>query len=108
MRRKILKEIPVLSMADLPASCSGFSLFMGVLILWDGDEDERLLGFVSDMGEESRADLLAVHEHKGALYLYWRNRLPPGYAEGANLDVDMGGCGDVWFVAESTSPEGCT
>jgi hypothetical protein len=68
-----------------PQSDCGFSLYKGVLIQWDEDQDERILKFIDQMPVEIRSRLLVAQEHEAALALLWKDSVPPGYEEGDEL-----------------------
>jgi hypothetical protein len=106
MRRTTLPGLPVFLKTDLPNMAThgnqdecGFSIYRGVLIQWDEDEDTRVVGFISAMPEEVRDGLLVIQEHEGNLGFIWADRIPKGYNEGDQLEVN----GDVWTVMHSVA-----
>lgn len=76
----------------------GFSLYKGVLVQWDEDQDTRVLDFLDDMESSDRLSLLVVQEHEGGIAFLWEGYIPDNqYKEGASIEVD----GDVWSIVES-------
>jgi hypothetical protein len=98
--------IRVFRVSDLPnmgVSVKGFSygftVYRGVLIQWDEDEDRRILTFIDQLPSGVRRSLSIVQEHEGSLGLVWRNRVPEGYEVGREFEVE----GDFWVVEKSQS-----
>lgn len=98
--------IRVFRVSDLPnmgASVKGFSygftVYRGVLIQWDEDEDRRIVTFIDQLPARVRRSLSIVQEHEGSLGLIWRNRVPAGYEVGREFEVE----GDLWVVEKSQS-----
>jgi hypothetical protein len=108
MKRKDYRSVVVFFDSDLPNMAShcpqkkcGYSLYKGVLVQWDEDEDERVFTFIDELRSEIRFQLLVVQEHEAMLGLLWKASIPPGYEEGAELEVED----DAWHVATSKAPE---
>lgn len=89
-------DFPNMATHCLQAEC-GFSLYRGILVQWDEDQDERILSFVDSLPDHIRVRLLVAQEHEAALALRWKGPTPDGYQEGSEFDVD----GDVWYVDTS-------
>lgn len=77
----------------------GFSIYRGVLIQWDEDEDERILTFIDQIPAKVRCELSIVQAHEGGLGLVWCNGVPAGYEVGKEFEVE----GDFWVVEKSKS-----
>ena len=77
----------------------GFSIYRGVLIVWDEDYDPRILGMIDDMPDQARKEVLAAYEHEGGLSLLWTDDdiAPSEYDPGELLDVRGS---DVWAIHE--------
>lgn len=70
----------------------GLSIYKGVIVQWDEDQDRRVLAFIDNMNEYTRKDLIIVQESKGTLALRWIGVIPPEYQEGKTTyvcDEDM-------------------
>ncbi len=85
-----------------PQSQCGFSIYKGVLVQWDEDEDERILTFIDQLPEGIRVQLLVAQEHEASLGLVWRESIPSGYAESQSFTVDS----DTWDLNSSKLPLG--
>jgi hypothetical protein len=77
----------------------GFTIYRGVLIQWDEDEDRRILTFIDQLPAKVRCGLSIVQEHEGGLGLVWCNGVPAGYEVGKEFEVE----GDFWVVEKSKS-----
>jgi hypothetical protein len=77
----------------------GFSLYRGVLVVWDEDHDTRVLTFIDSLAEENRKQLLVVQEHEGSIAFIW-DRYCPKSCEGAIAIYDDEGF-DEWSVEGS-------
>lgn len=84
-----------------PQSDCGFSLYKGVLIQWDEDQDERILKFIDLIPDAIRSRLLVAQEHEASVALLWKDSVPADYREGAEWQVD----GDIWHVTESIAAD---
>jgi hypothetical protein len=87
-------ELPAMATHWPQASC-GFSLYRGVLAVWDEDRDTRVLNFIDDLLPEDRDELLVVQEHEGSVAFIW-DHYEPGCCTG---EVEV--CDDVWCVNSS-------
>jgi hypothetical protein len=65
----------------LPKYCVGFTRHEGILVLWDEDYDPRVLNLILEMNPAERRNLVAIHEHKAMLDLYWIRSIPARYDE---------------------------
>lgn len=78
---------------DIPTARCGFSLYKGVLILWDEDHDDRIFSWIDQYG----SGCVSVHEHEATMTIVWNGRddtRPTGYSV----------CGDFWTVEEHIEP----
>jgi len=104
MKKKALRDIVVFHATDLPNMAThcpqeecGFSLYKGVLVQWDEDEDARILSFIDALDETTRANLLVTQEHEAALGLRWKGSVPEAFEADQEVEVE----GDVWHVSTS-------
>jgi hypothetical protein len=81
----------------------GFSLYRGVLIQWDEDDDTRILGVLDAMPAGILDRLLIVQEHEGGINFVWKEQVPEGYEEGKSIDEPGG---DIWTVISSVALKG--
>lgn len=84
---------------DLAITPHGMSLYRGVLVIWDGDHDERVLTLLDNMPPSVLRELLAIGESKGGVNLLWRTYIPEGYNE--TKDNVEAPDGDVWSIYSS-------
>lgn len=80
------------------AGSYGFSIYRGVLVCWDYDYDERVLGWIDGLPIRVARSLLAAGEHKGTLSLLWKEEPPDEYADG---EYATGPDGDSWVIGQS-------
>ncbi len=80
-----------------PQSECGFSIYRGILVQWDEDQDERVLSMIDEMPEFVRNQLLVVQEHEAILGFIWKGHVPAGYEKDRSIDID----GDIWNIHES-------
>lgn len=85
--------IPMLELADIDKlhAFGGVSCYRGVLVLWDNDEDTRVLDFLDEMPDMMRWELIAIHEHEGVVQMFWHGYIPSEY----KTDVESPD-GDIW------------
>lgn len=81
---------------DIP-NCE-FSIYKGILIVWDEDTDTRIINFIDNLPQEVLDKLLVIGEHEGAVSFLWKHIIPVGYSYGNSYDIVDG---DVWGVNES-------
>ena len=81
----------------------GFSVYQGVLVIWDMDYDQRVLKWIDSLPPDIRASLYCVAERKGLLDLRWRGSvIPEGFSEyGTQIDAPD----DVWLIYASIAIE---
>jgi len=104
-----VKNIPIIHLEDLPNMAThcdqktcGFTVYKGVLVQWDEDEDQRILLFIDNLPANIRKELAIAQEHEAALALRWKHHIPTGYEEYVNFEVGKKRNGyDVWFVSSS-------
>lgn len=77
----------------------GISTYKNIIIVWDEDYDKRVLKFIDKMIPELRKELLLAEEHKGCLFLLWKDIIPKVYKTGTSTDIEdlTWGC-DSWCV----------
>ena len=107
MKRVPIRPITVFYNSDLTnmaTSCSqvnyGFSLYRGLLVQWDEDEDHRVLTFIDNLPDSTRNELLVVQEHEAGLGLLWDTHVPSGYENDRNIEIE----GDTWVIHSSVAP----
>ena len=95
--------------SDLPSMAShceqsecGFSLYRGVLVQWDEDQDRRILTWIDSLSESDRENLIIAQEHKASLSLRWKWAVPEGLEENKALDIPDKEGGSFWNIAESS------
>ena len=94
------KNVPIVYQDELPAGgADALSVYKGVLVLWDEDQDARVLEFVDQVAEGDRTKLLAVQEHEANLYLLWRGEIPEQYTQSKMVELEN----DFWEIVESRS-----
>jgi hypothetical protein len=57
-------------------SACGFSLYQGILVIWDEDQDTRVLDFIDNLLPEAQEQLLVVQEHEGCIRFVWDHYCP--------------------------------
>ena len=84
-------------LVDFAFNC-GYSVYRGVIVVWDDDHDERILYFLDCQSAEVLDQLLVVGEHEGGVSFLWERMVPVGYENGSELlAID-----DMWHVQSST------
>ena len=74
----------------------GFSIYRGVLILWDEDHDQRILGVIDKMPARVIKHLLIAQEHEGCIDFVWNEVIPKGYESDApEIEAPDG---DLWGI----------
>jgi predicted LPLAT superfamily acyltransferase len=71
------------------------SVYKGVRVLWDEDYDHRVLSVVDSISPEIRKSLVAIHERKALIQLWWKDTIPEKYAAMSGIDVFDG---DYWSL----------
>ena len=71
-----------------------YSVYKGVLVVWDEDYDSRILDFIDELHQYIREKLISVSEHEGSIYFLWAESVPDEFSEGVNVVVR----GDHWGV----------
>lgn len=96
MRIHPLTGLAIMESADFAkaARCAGISAWGGVLVLFDDDHDERVVELLGELTEGERAELVAVHECKGCVTMFWRSWIPRRF-QVCELLV----AGDVWALS---------
>jgi len=75
----------------------GFTLYRGVVVQWDRDQDKRIFVFINELPAMVRGKLAIVQEHEGSIGLVWYANVPYGYEEGNVFEVE----GDYWVIEKS-------
>jgi hypothetical protein len=86
------------SACDLPI------IYRGVVVQWDEDHDERVLGVLDEMPESIRRELIVAQEHEGGIAFIWRDWVPARYQEYQDDGDDTGIIapdGDYWSITSS-------
>ena len=89
--------LDVLRFDELPRmgqNSNSFSIYRGVMIVWDEDEDTRIIEWVNSLDDIDREWLLVAHEHEGNIQTIWSQRPYPHHFEGNSYEVAC----DVWTV----------
>jgi hypothetical protein len=90
------RKTDIIHLSDFPAPPDhGFSVYKGVIIVWDRDRDERILDFIDALPEDVREELAIASESKGALALVWKNYII--LKQGKSVEVK----GDSWIIWQS-------
>jgi len=106
------KRVTILQQNDLTELCShagrfqdnGFSLYRGVLVVWDDDYDVRVLDVLDRMPVNVLEQLLAVYERKASISFLWDKAVPHGYTEYDPVDLEPGD-GDLFHIHNSFARE---
>jgi hypothetical protein len=81
----------------------GFSIYRGVIVVWDCDHDPRILTFIDSLSDDDRNNLAGAHESEGCLSLRWKYEIPPRFRLFGftcdSIEVEN----DSWTVQECTS-----
>lgn len=75
-----------------------YSVYKGVLVVWDSDYDSRVLNFIDDLDSETREKLISLSEHEGGIDFLWAESVPDRFLEGEGIAVS----GDFWNISNST------
>lgn len=97
-------RIPVFSFdVQFPhAGQHGFSVYQGVLVVWDDDYDQRILAWIDSLKPDIRMRLYAANEHEGSLSLMWRgSHVPRSFRE--DMMVRSVADQDSWIVIQSVA-----
>lgn len=75
-------KIPHIYMDQLPDDIQesilkdGFSIYKGVMVVWDWDRDTRILNLIDSMPESQLKNVILVYETKGTLSTVWAKGVP--------------------------------
>lgn len=104
MRKEAYNNITIFYIEDLPNMGSGmhgfsygFTLYRGVVVQWDRDQDKRIFTFINELPAMVRCKLAIVQEHEGSIGLVWYANVPDGYEVGNVFEVED----DYWIVEKS-------
>ena len=110
MRDEADNGITIFEIDDLPNMGAGvrgflygFTLYRGVMIQWDRDQDERVVTFINELPAMVRCQLAIVQEHEGSIGCVWYTHVPCGYGVGEVVEVG----GDFWVVEKSITKQRC-
>lgn len=68
----------------------GFSSYRDVVILWDNDHDERILGVIDSLATSDWLErLVAVYKHAGPLMLFWDGEIPKDLPDSITMHNSM-------------------
>lgn len=73
----------------------GFSIYQGVLVVWDKDLDKRILLVVDSIPSYDRDGLVAIQERKAAIFFLWQDSAPGDYYNSGKWSFNCP-CGDVF------------
>jgi hypothetical protein len=99
-----LTELPNNASHCAQSACDLPIIYKGVVVQWDEDHDERVLGVLDEMPESIRRELIVVQEHEGGIAFIWRDCLPARYQEYQDDGLDTGIIapdGDYWAINSS-------
>jgi hypothetical protein len=103
------KPIAIFYDGDFPNTAShvsqstcGYSLYKGVLVQWDEDQDTRVLQLIDALPLPAREQLLIIQEHEGCVAFVWDYQVPEGFEENGGIDV----AGDSWSITASYAIRG--
>jgi hypothetical protein len=74
-----------------------FSVYKGVIIVWDIDNDPRILTFIDNLPRKVRENLEIAQEHEAGLFLGWYGDVPKEYEFGKEFNVEN----DNWSIQKS-------
>jgi hypothetical protein len=75
----------------------GLSVHRNVIVLWDEDQDTRIITFLDELPTDVVGMLAAAGEHEGTLSLIWKDLVPDAYRMGKSVVVE----GDCWSIQYS-------
>lgn len=97
----IIKGVHLLK-SDLPSFDCGFSIHKNILVMWDVDLDTRVLLMIDDLDKNTQDNLVFIYEHKGGVFLIWKDYVPDYLSEQSNgVEVNSVEGGDCWTIYES-------
>jgi len=100
-------KLPVFYENDFPNMAShknqsdcGFSIYRGVLVQWDEDQDERVLQLLDELPAWVVDRVLVVQEHEGTVEFLCKTKVPQPIKPGTTVHVGD----DVWCVESLSIP----
>lgn len=90
------RDLPNMASHTDQSEC-GYSVYKGVLVQWDEDQDDRVLDFIDSLNASVLRNLAVVQEHEGVIAFRWVDHIPQGFNEGESVEVE----GDSWTIVES-------
>tara|TARA_R110000803_G_scaffold82603_2_gene148771 strand:+ start:544 stop:885 length:342 start_codon:yes stop_codon:yes gene_type:complete len=73
----------------------GFSIYRGVLVVWDEDWDKRILRVVDNIPPYERDELVAIQESKAWISFLWQDSPPRDYYNHGVWEIKTP-CGDIF------------
>jgi hypothetical protein len=83
-------DMPRMATHEPQREC-GYSVYRGVLVQWDEDQDGRVFSFIDSLSDIERENLAIAQEHEAVIALRWKHYIPH---KCSGLDVE----GDIWVV----------
>ena len=97
---------PQVQLDDCDPRKHGFSVYRGVVVVWDEDMDQRVLGVVDKMSDKDRMNLYAIHEREGSVSMWWRDKVPRKYrADVGSKGISVPNDNDWWSIYVSRQLE---
>lgn len=95
MKTKTVKELLIFDADEIKELFheKTFSIYNNVMVVWDEDEDERILTFLDEHKDlYSRNNLVVALEHEAVLHLYFFNSRPDTIIDSCEV------CNDFWTI----------
>jgi hypothetical protein len=77
---------------QLSMKLDGFTVYKGIIVVWDEDKDTRVLSLIDSMPLSQLENLILVYETEGTLTTIWAKGVPDRFKKG-NIVVE----GDNWM-----------
>ena len=95
-------DLPNLATHRKQEEC-GLSVYRGVLVQWDEDQDTRILGVIDKMPASVVDRLLVTQKHEGIISFVWDGPVPHGYEAGKDVVAFDEEGEDYWIIHTSHS-----
>lgn len=89
-------DLPNMSTHSSQSDC-GYSVYKGVLVQWDEDQDTRVLDFIDNLKANDLENLAVIQEHEGIIAFLWKTYVPIEFQEDKEVEI----AGDVWSITKS-------
>ena len=99
---------PQVRLDDCNPEDHGFSVYRGVIVVWDEDMDQRVLAVVDSLSDKDRMNLYAIREHEGSVSMWWRVKVPRKYrADLRPAGISVPNDNDWWsiYVSRQLTPQ---